>query len=211
MVMFDSDGVLEDSEGMTHDLLRDDLAAHGLDMPWEDVSDLFIGGTMAGVCREATRLGAALPEGWVDDFYRRMDAMLAEKVEAITGAEGVLERLVAAGIPFAVGSNGRMRKMEITLGKTGLMRFLVGRYYSAQEMGAPKPAPDVYLHAAKAEGIAPSDCVVIEDSATGARAAVAAGIPCYGFIEETAAEQLAPHCAVLFDDMAKLPALLGIV
>ena len=98
--------------------------------------------------------------------------------------------------------------MEITLGRTGMWDRFEGRVYSSYDCAAPKPAPDVYMKAANLAGIDPVDCVVIEDSATGARAAVAAKMRCFGFCAETKAETMAPHCDGLFFDMRLLPELL---
>ena len=92
----------------------------------------------------------------------------------------------------------------------GLIPRFGGRIYSAQTLGAPKPAPDVYLHAAAVMGVAPADCVVVEDSVSGLKAAVAAGMRCYGFAPDDDGAKLAADGAVVFHDMADLPGLLGL-
>ena len=181
MVIFDCDGVLVDSEPITNRLLQRDLAEHGLDLTLDEVMGSFLGGTMMGVAEKARARGADLPEDWVDRFYERMFAALAAEVEPIEGARDVLDRLDAAGIPYAVGSNGPRSKMEITLGKTGLINRLSPHIYSSQDLANPKPAPDVYLHAAAQLGVTPDCCIVIEDSASGAEAAQAAGMRCIGY------------------------------
>lgn len=210
LVIFDCDGVVVDSEGPTQIILRDNLAAHGLDLRVQEITDLFIGGTMSGVMSEARRLGADLPDSWVDDFYETLYVHLAETVEAVPGIVTVLDALDTAFIPYAIGSNGRLAKMDVTLGRTGLATRFEGRRYSAQDCGQPKPAPDVYLMIAEKMGIAPCDTAVIEDSPTGARAARAAGMRGYGFTRETPAEKLGPIADVLFSEMSELPALLGL-
>ncbi|GAB1361863.1 hypothetical protein MASR1M32_10990 [Rhodobacter sp.] len=139
--------------------------------------------------------------------------MLARGVPLIPGIPALLDRLEAAGIPCAVGSNGAQEKMRITLGPHGLIpRFRA--LLSGRDFGRPKPAPDIYLAAAAACDAAPEDCVVIEDSPTGARAAIAAGIPCLGFAphgpDAPQAQQMAALGIHLFADMADLPALLGL-
>ena len=212
-VLFDCDGVIVDSEGPTLDLLLDDLAAHGLALTRHQLESDFVGGTVETVARRAIAAGASLPDGWVADFYTRMYAMLARGIPLVPGILQVLDRIDAAGIPFAVGSNGLPEKMRISLGQHGLIpRFRA--VLSAQAMGQPKPAPDVYLKAAAACGAAPGACVVIEDSPTGARAALAAGIPCLGFAPEgpdtPSARGLAALGLPLFHRMTQLPPLLGI-
>ena len=212
-VLFDCDGVIVDSEGPTSELLITDLAAHGLPLTTAELEADYVGGTIETVAIRARAAGADLPEGWVADFYTRMFAMLARGTPLIPGILSVLDRLDAAGIPFAVGSNGPDEKMRISLGQHGLVpRFRA--VLSAQTLGHPKPAPDVYLHAARACGAAPGACVVIEDSPTGARAALAAGIPCLGFAahgpDTPPARGLTALGVPIFHRMADLPDLLGL-
>ena len=146
----------------------------------------------------------------LDLIYDKVFAALARKVEPIPGIGAVLDRLDRQGIPYAIGSNGPHRKMEITLARCGLAARFAGRTYSREDVAAPKPAPDVYLLAASQAGVAPQDCVVIEDSATGAQAAIAAGMAVFGFARETPRAKFEGLTEFLYDDMAQLPALLGL-
>ncbi|MFM7333309.1 MAG: HAD family hydrolase [Tabrizicola sp.] len=212
-VLFDCDGVIVDSEAMTFRMFLEDLAAHGLPLTPEEFETSFVGGTVEMVAARARAAGARLPEDWVAGFYDRMYAMLAAGVPLVAGAVEVLDRLDAAGVPYAMGSNGSMQKMQITLGQHGLMdRFRV--VLSGQAIGAPKPAPDVYLQAAQACGADPAGCVVIEDSASGARAGLAAGMRVLGYAEhgpETpSARALTVLGVPLFHRMADLPGFLGV-
>ena len=210
LVIFDCDGVVVDSEPLTLQLIRDDLAARGLPLDLTKTTDLFMGGTIVGASTQAREMGADIPEDWVDLIYDKVFAALACKVEPIPGIGAVLDRLDRQGIAYAIGSNGPHRKMEITLARCGLAARFAGRTYSREDVAAPKPAPDVYLLAASQAGVAPQDCVVIEDSATGAQAAVAAGMAVFGFARETPRAKFEGLTELLFDDMAQLPALLGL-
>ncbi len=212
-VLFDCDGVIVDSEGPTFLLFLHDLAQYGLPMSMEVFESEFVGGTVEMVAMRARAAGARLPEGWVADFYARMYAMLAAGVPLVEGVTGVLDRLDEAGVPFAMGSNGSLAKMDITLGQHGLKhRFRA--VLSGQEIGHPKPAPDVYLQAAAACGARPEACVVIEDSAQGARAGLVAGMRVLGYAEHgpdtPTARVLTALGVPLFHRMADLPDLLGI-
>jgi HAD superfamily hydrolase (TIGR01509 family) len=212
-VLFDCDGVIVDSEGPTNDLLIADLAAYGLPLTRHQLETDFLGGTIEMVADRARAAGARLPEAWVADFYSRMYAMLEGGTPLIPGILQVLDALDAVGIPFAVGSNGSVEKMQITLGQHGLIpRFRA--VLSGQALGRPKPAPDVYLAAAAACRVRPERCVVIEDSPSGARAALAAGIPCLGFAaggrDAPPATGLAELGVLLFHSMAELPGRLGL-
>lgn len=212
-VLFDCDGVVVDSEGPTFALFLQDLATYGLPMSLAEFEAEFVGGTVELIDRRAREAGARLPEGWVADFYERMYAMLAAGVPLVPGVLDVLDRLDSAGIPYAMGSNGSLEKMQITLGQHGIE----GRFravLSGQGMGVPKPAPDVYLAAARACAARPEDCVVIEDSAQGARAGLAAGMRVLGFAahgtDTVTARNLAALGVPLFHRMEDLPGVLGL-
>lgn len=210
-VLFDCDGVLVDSEPATFVLLGEDLAAYGLSLSPSEMERLFIGGTIEGVAEIARGMGAALPDDWVESYYTRLYARLAKNTPLIEGIPALLDVLDAAGIGYAVGSNGRVAKMRTTLGQhPETFARLKDRLFSGQELGCPKPDPGLYLHAARALGAEPAQCVVIEDSPTGARAARAAGMRCLGYAPHGAHPALAAEGAELFTSMAEVPALLGI-
>jgi HAD superfamily hydrolase (TIGR01509 family) len=209
-VLFDCDGVIVDSEGPTFLMLQAEFAAHGLPLTLHELETDWIGTTAEALHLRARAAGASLPDDWVTDFYARLDQRLTEGVPLIPGILTVLDTLDQARIPYAVCSNGPMPKMQITLGQHGLLPRLNGHWYSGQALGRPKPAPDVYLHAAAALGIAPSDAVVVEDSPTGARAARAAGIRCLGYAPQGSHAGLAAEGATLFRGMSDLPGLLGL-
>ncbi len=210
-VLFDCDGVLVDSEPITDRVIATNLARHGLPLKAGDIHTLFLGGTIAGVAEEARRMGADLPQSWVDDIYEEMFVELAKGTPLVPGIDGVLDALDAAGIPYAVGSNGPHRKMEITLGQhPELHRRLNGRVFSRHDVARPKPAPDLYLHAAAAVRAVAETCVVIEDSPTGARAARAAGMACFGYAPGGDGTRLEAVGARPFRHMDELPALLGL-
>lgn len=212
-VLFDCDGVIVDSEGPTFDLLIADFATRGLVLTRHQLETNFIGGTIESIATKARAAGVNLPPDWVADFYTRMFAMLADGTPLIPGVVKVFDALDRAGIPYAVGSNGPPEKMQISLGQHGLIpRFKA--VLSGQALGNPKPAPDVYLAAAAACGAKPADCVVIEDSPSGAKAALSAGMRCLGFAEHGAdtppAYGLTALGVPLFHSMADLPTLLDL-
>ena len=181
-VLFDCDGVLVDSEPPAFDLLCEELAAHGHAMSRAEAEATFIGGTIAGVADQARGMGIGFGPDWVDHFYDALYARLEQGVPLMPGVVETLDALDAAGIPYAVGSNGTIRKMTITLGAhPSVWGRLRDRLYSGQEMGAPKPAPDIFLAAARDLGVAPGDCVVVDDSPSGAKAGIAAGMRTIGF------------------------------
>ena len=210
-VLFDCDGVLVDSEPPTFQMLAEDFTRFGLTVTAVAVAERFAGGTIHDVAARARSMGADLPANWAADFYERLFVRLAAGVPVIPGIEDVLDRLDAAGIPYAVGSNGIGRKMAITLGPyPRLWDRLRDRLFSGQELGMPKPQPGLWLHCAAFLGVDPGDCVVVDDSAVGCRGARAAGIPAMGFAAHGDGAGLAAEGATVFRQMADLPGLLGL-
>ena len=208
LVIFDCDGVLVDTEVLFNQALLEDLGSHGLSLTLEECMELFVGGTIPGVKIQAEKLGAVLPDTWVEDFYAKVFELLREKTEPVAGIKDALDAIDAAGIPYCVASNGRVAKMEITLGRTGMLDRFKDVMFSAQALGTAKPAPELFLIAAKAFGISPDQCIVIEDSKTGVTAAQNAEMKCFGYAPHGGGEVLAELDAIVFDDMAQLPALL---
>lgn len=209
-VLFDCDGVITDSETLTFRMVRDDLAGHGMHLTIAELETNWIGGTIEMTADRVRAAGIALPKDWVPAFYAKLYAALAEGTPLIPGITRVFDALDAAGIPYAVGSNGTPEKMVITLGQNGLLPRFRGHVYSGQALRMPKPAPDLWLYAARALGVPPADCAVIEDSPVGAEAARRAGIRCYGYAPHGEGARLAAEGAVIFRRMADLPGLLGL-
>lgn len=210
LIIFDCDGVLVDSETITNKVLIANLARYGLHLTLEDTDRLFVGGTIRGVGEKAREMGADLPETWVDAIYAEIYDTLRAGVAPVAGIPALLERLDEAGIPYCVASNGSEEKMDITLGQTGLAPRFEGKRFSAHSLGVAKPDPGLFLAAAKTMGFAPSVCVVVEDSGTGAKAAKAAQMRCLGYAAHDDGARLQAQGAEVFDDMAKLPRLIGL-
>jgi HAD superfamily hydrolase (TIGR01509 family) len=210
-VLFDCDGVLVDSEATAFALLTADLAQYGLNLTQAEMEQRFLGGTIGGLFTTARGLGAALPDDWVDTFYARLYAALAQGTALIGGAQAVLDQLSSAGLVFAVGSNGSDQKMQITLGQhPAVLAHFKGHLYSGQSLGCPKPDPGLWLHAAAALAVEPSDCVVVEDSPTGCLGAVRAGIRCLGLAEHDDGARLASVGAEVIHSLREIPAKLGL-
>jgi HAD superfamily hydrolase (TIGR01509 family) len=210
LVIFDCDGVLVDSETIAHRALAQALNELGMSLTLEDAFALFRGNTTAqSVAIIEERLGRKLAEDffpvWREHLYELFRQTPVEPIK------GVVEALDALAIPTCVVSNGTLRKMQTTLGVTGLLPRFEGRLFSADMGIAGKPAPDLFLAAAKALSAAPAQTVVVEDSATGVEGAIAAGMAALGYAGEayTDPDELKSAGAHVFHDMRELPGLLA--
>jgi HAD superfamily hydrolase (TIGR01509 family) len=210
LAIFDCDGVLVDSETIAHRALAHALNELGLKLTLEEAFTLFRGNTTArSVEIIEDRLGRKLAEDFFPVWRERLYELFRQTpVEPI---RGVVEALDSLTIPTCVVSNGTLRKMQTTLGISGLLPRFEGRLFSADMGIAGKPAPDLFLAAAKALGAAPARTAVIEDSCSGVEGAVAAGMTVFGYAGEayTDPEELKAAGARVFRDMRELPALLA--
>lgn len=186
LVIFDCDGVLMDSEIVSAAVVAADMTEHGVATTPAEAMARFAGVSLRHMkpVIEAER-GAPLPADWNRRMVEKIADAMALHVTEMPGARAVLDRLTSLGVPWRIASNSADLEMDAKFGRTGWLGLVSGRTHSAPRLfatgGQPKPAPDVFLDAARAEGVAPAVCLVIEDSATGVAAAVAAGMTCYGF------------------------------
>ena len=188
LVIFDCDGVLVDSERLSHEVLCQMLAEHGVEIGFDDAVARFIGVSIP-VCIEriGELLGRAPPPDFLAEMTRRTRAAFEAELTAVPGVAAVLDRLT---VPFAVASNGNHAKVAFTLGLTGLAPRFEGRRFTADDVARPKPAPDLFLHAAQALGAEPAATTVVEDTPTGIVAAKAAGMRAIGYAAMTPAPRL---------------------
>jgi HAD superfamily hydrolase (TIGR01509 family) len=152
--------------------------------------------------------GVAMPA----DFAQRWDDALHEALEReVRPVDGVPELLATLTIAHCVASNGEPMHMELGLRAAGLLPFVEGRLFSAKQVAHPKPAPDVYLHAANSMGASPARCAVVEDTPTGVKAGIAAGMTVFGYVggPQSDAASLRALGAIPFGRMAHLRGLLG--
>ncbi len=208
MVIFDCDGVLVDSERLTHQVVVDMLAEHGVALPFEEAVDRFIGMSMAnGLVQLKALLGGELPADFLPEMGRRTRAAFRAGLTAVPGVEAVLDGLQR---PYCVASNGNHAKVNFTLGHTGLLPRFTGRIFTADDVQHPKPAPDLFLLAARSLGAAPERTTVVEDTPTGVTAAKAAGMRAIGFAAMTPAGRLqAAGADAIAHDMASVARLLA--
>ncbi|NYG07336.1 HAD superfamily hydrolase (TIGR01509 family) [Phycicoccus badiiscoriae] len=205
LVIFDCDGVLVDSELMGARIGATVLTSLGWELSADQVMERFLGRSEEYFQAEVERaLGRPLPSGWDDEFEHLYDAAYATELEVVEGIIPLLDELTEQGIATCVASNGSHDKMRRTLGVTGLYERFQGRIFSARDVHRGKPAPDLYLHAARTMGVEPSRCVVVEDSPPGVASARAAGMRCIGYAASTPAERLAGPGVTVCPTMAQV-------
>lgn len=207
LVIFDCDGVLVDSEKIAVRVQVQVGAELGWPLTADEVVEKFVGRSNVSI---GELIDARLP-GRSAAWQQRFEQLHRDAVETeLVAVDGIHEALAALTLPTCVASSGSHEKMRHTLGHTGLHAHFEGRIFSATEVARGKPAPDLFLHAARQMGVEPSACVVVEDSKYGVRAARSAGMRSLGYAGGlTPAHWLEGPDTVVFDDMRKLPTLLS--
>lgn len=214
LIVFDCDGVLIDSERIACGAVADSLCRLGLDTGLDDILQRYTGvsaGSMYADIQARTGLVVSPPQQQA--IGAAVEAALGARVQAMPGVDAVLATL-AHQYRLCVASSSAPGRLALCLARTGLARFFGAQVYSAMQVARSKPAPDLFLFAASQLQVNPADCLVVEDSTAGVRAAVAAGMRCFGFVGGShatpalAADLRAQGAAVVFSAMAQLPALL---
>jgi HAD superfamily hydrolase (TIGR01509 family) len=214
LIIFDCDGVLVDSEPISIAVLREVIAGEGHAIDEADAYRLFLGRSMSTI-RETlvARFGLDFTDVHLAEIRRQLFERFRAELKAI---EGIREAILALPNPRCVASSSKPERIRFSLELVGLLDLLEPNIYSATMVERGKPAPDLFLHAAASMGVDPGDCVVIEDSPAGIRAAKAAGMRVFAFAGgshalagglHAAFESLAPD--LVFDDMRALPSLLA--
>lgn len=180
LVIFDCDGVLVDSEVLEHAVDAELLAPYGYLATVDELIDRFVG--IARRDMYATvfgGLGCEVPPGLLEERERQVWDRCVSDLTAIAGVHAALDGL--AGIRKCVASSSTPEKLAMKLQSTGLTPYFSPHIFSTALVARGKPAPDIYLHAARTVGVPAADCIVIEDSPHGVAGARAAGMTVYGF------------------------------
>ncbi len=114
-----------------------------------------------------------LPDGFEPDYRARVAELIASDLETFDGVEALLSQL---RLPFCLATNAPVEKAQLVMRTTRLDRFFGDRLFSAYEVGQWKPEPGLFLHAAETMQVSPEKCLVVEDSAFGIEAGLAAGM-----------------------------------
>ena len=178
-IIFDCDGVLVDSEPLSMRIDHAFLTEHGLDLTIAEVSAMAIGLTFEALMEKVERdFGIILPQNLIAEKDARLLALYEHELKTAPGAEAALSRL---SLPMSVASNSPAERVEAALRIGRLGKYFGKRITTFEHVAEGKPAPDIYLLAARRAGVRPGDCLVIEDSVAGVTSAVAAGCHVIGY------------------------------
>jgi HAD superfamily hydrolase (TIGR01509 family) len=214
VVIFDCDGVLVDSEVIALGVMRRRLGEAGLRLTDRETRERFLGRRLDSALRGIeTELGAPLPETFRSDFSREILSAFARELK---GIEGVRQAVNGLRARVCVASSSGHERLRFSLRAAGYETMFAPNIFSAADVAEGKPSPDLFLHAARAMGVEPKNCLVIEDSVAGVVAGRAAGMAVFGFVGashfsplDDGAHLTAAGAELLFDDMAQLPGLVA--
>ncbi|REG85879.1 HAD family hydrolase [Marinomonas pollencensis] len=207
-IIFDCDGVIVDTENISNSIMRSMLQQEGLQIDDKLLHERFSGfPNRENIKTAEAMLGRSLPESFDDDYRKRFHAVIDQHLEPITGVRELLQKVTT---PIAMATNARRKEMNFKLSKIQLEETFAIRF-CVEDVVHGKPAPDLYLKAADALNVAPEDCIVIEDSVAGIKAAKAAGMRVLAFSETLEADlQMRAGATQCFDTMKQLEELLGL-
>jgi len=180
LVIFDCDGVVIDSEVISARMLIEVLAMHGVHVDRAYVAKHFLGRSYPIVLAQIrTDFGISLPDGFEAAYRARLLEAFDKNLTVMPGVTRVLERL---SVPFCLATSSSPERVERCLGIVGLASVFAGLVTTSVEVAKGKPAPDLFLLAAKKMGVEPDRCLVVEDSLAGIRAGVSAGMTVCHFV-----------------------------
>ncbi len=180
LVIFDCDGVLIDSEIISARMLIAELASLGVRIDLDYVARHFLGRSYPTVMAQIRHeFGLDLPADFEEHYRERLLAEFRRDLRVMPGVTTVLDTLA---VPWCVATSSSPRRAAISLDLAGLSGRVGDRLFTASEVAHGKPAPDLFFLAAARMVADPARTLVIEDSLTGVRAGLAAGMQVWRFV-----------------------------
>lgn len=203
-IIFDLDGTLIDSERVSFEEFQKMCATFGKDFSAADYSNMM---GRSGADNDLTfreQIGVSVSDELMADVRKRIKQRLIADEEAALkpGAREFLQALSAAGYRLAVATASSAAYRETVLTKFGIRDFFES-VVSGEEVAMPKPAPDIYLAAAKALDVDPTKCLAVEDAIAGVRSGCAAGMDVLGIRDKFFFEDL-PGARRVIDSFAEI-------
>ncbi|MFC7400438.1 HAD family hydrolase [Chelatococcus sp. GCM10030263] len=192
LVIFDCDGVLVDSEILASQAMCAVLQRQGVPVRPEMIAQCVGMKRDDILAKLAQQTGIAISPETAEEIWPATRALFVETLKPTPGIAAFLDRLPHRR---CVASSSDKTRIRLSLEVTGLLTYFGDHLFSSQEVARGKPAPDLFLHAARSMGVEPARCVVIEDSPFGIEGARAAGMTAIGYIGGSHLEP--PHADVL--------------
>lgn len=215
-IIFDCDGVLVDSEPLSMRADVEILKRFGVDISEAEAHRRFVGRTFEAMLKEiSAQRGVAFPEDAAALKNARINELYRSELQLVRGVRDALESIRNLGLTMSIASNSPKERVKLALQLTGLIGYFKDNIVTFEDVPHGKPAPDVFLLAAKKAGVKADHCIVVEDSITGVTAAVDAGCWTLGFTgthedEDAHGTKLKDIGAeALFAKMIDLPALVS--
>ncbi|MCR4265017.1 HAD family phosphatase [Nitratireductor sp. ZSWI3] len=210
LVIFDCDGVLVDSEPLSMRVLLETVSESGITIDEDKAYELFLGRSLSTITSLLKNDYAVdLDAGQLERMRTKLYAAFRAELQPV---DGIGEALDGLSRPCCVASSSQPERIRLSLGVAGLLERFEPHIFSATMVANGKPAPDLFLHAARTMGVEPRRCAVVEDSPAGLEAARRAGmrVLCFAGASHAGSEA---HRAVLrrlepdliFDRMRTLP------
>lgn len=210
LVIFDCDGVLVDSEPLVNRVEAALLSRFGRPVSEREVGLLFKGKDVSGVVEAIEQeLGATVSPDWIYEWAMATALQFVRHLRPVAGVASVLEALAQHGVATCVASQSTPSRVALALGRCGLDAYFGERVYTASMVERPKPAPDLFLYAARRHAVEPRDCCVVEDTVSGVYAARAAQMDVYAYAADDDAERLTAAGGQVFSRMNELFDLIG--
>lgn len=208
-ILFDMDGVLIESEYLMRASAIRALADYGVQAKHEDFleftgmgEDRFVGGV-------AEKYGLTYVPAMKELAYDYFGQDVKEQANIPDGVKEMLMELHSRDLTLAVCSAADLRKVKYNIQAIGVDESLFAALVTGSDVARKKPFPDIYLMGAQKVGVAPEDCLVVEDAISGIQAAHAAGMVAVGVPTTFTKEQLMENASPEFmlDEIKDLPAL----
>jgi beta-phosphoglucomutase family hydrolase len=180
--IFDMDGVIIDSEPIHFEIDMETARHLGFELTSEDL-EKYVGmrnPDMWALIKQEYGLSQSVEDIVGFQLAQKLTLLDELQIEPIEGIRALLQDLRSHGIKIGLASSSPRVFIEKVLVKFGIRDFFTS-VVSGEEVPEGKPAPDIYLEAAKSLGVMPEECVVLEDARSGVRAAKSAGMRCIGF------------------------------
>ncbi len=180
LVIFDCDGVLIDSEVISARMLVSELAMRNIHITMDYVAHHFLGRSYPVVLQQIRKeFGVDLPPEFEVEYRANLLEVFERDLKPIDGVRKVVEDLIP---DYCLATSSSPPRLAKSLEIAGLVDIFSGRATTASEVSHGKPAPDLFLLAAEKRGVAPQNCLVVEDSENGIKAGLAAGMQVWRFI-----------------------------